>query len=43
MRAAARALPSDVNDDSLHNGGRRTGPRPILAAATLWSTAGAAI
>jgi drug/metabolite transporter (DMT)-like permease len=32
-----------VNDDTLQNGSRRTGPWLILAAATLWSTAGAAI
>ncbi len=32
-----------MNDDSSQNGGRRTGPWLILAAATLWSTAGAAI
>ena len=37
------ALAIDVNDDSLQNDGRRTGPWLILAAATLWSTAGAAI
>ena len=35
--------PDDLNDDALQNGGRRTGPWLILAAATLWSTAGAAI
>jgi drug/metabolite transporter (DMT)-like permease len=33
----------DVNDDTLQNRSRRTGPWLILAAATLWSTAGAAI
>lgn len=33
----------DVNEDSPQNGSRRTGPWLILAAATLWSTAGAAI
>jgi drug/metabolite transporter (DMT)-like permease len=32
-----------VNDEHPDNGGRRTGPWLILAAATLWSTAGAAI
>ena len=32
-----------MNDEQLENGGRRTGPWLILAAATLWSTAGAAI
>ena len=32
-----------MNDDSPQNGSRRTGPWLILAAATLWSTAGAAI
>jgi drug/metabolite transporter, DME family len=32
-----------VNDEHSENGGRRTGPWLILAAATLWSTAGAAI
>ncbi|HEY1907027.1 MAG TPA: DMT family transporter [Myxococcaceae bacterium] len=32
-----------MNDEHPENGGRRTGPWLILAAATLWSTAGAAI
>ena len=32
-----------MNDEHSENGGRRTGPWLILAAATLWSTAGAAI
>ncbi|HVP61093.1 MAG TPA: DMT family transporter [Myxococcaceae bacterium] len=32
-----------MNDPHPENGGRRTGPWLILAAATLWSTAGAAI
>jgi len=32
-----------VNDEHSETGGRRSGPWLILAAATLWSTAGAAI
>ena len=43
MRARRQRWPIDVNDDPSQNGGRRTGPWLILAAATLWSTAGAAI
>jgi drug/metabolite transporter (DMT)-like permease len=43
MRARPPRWPIDVNDAHSENGGRRTGPWLILAAATLWSTAGAAI
>jgi len=35
--------PGPVNPPHIENGGRRSGPWLILAAATLWSTAGAAI
>ena len=43
MRARRPRRPHDVKQDPSENGGRRTGPWLILAAATLWSTAGAAI
>jgi len=43
MRTRPLRRQSDVNDEHSENGGRRTGPWLILAAATLWSTAGAAI
>ncbi|MGZ6078687.1 MAG: DMT family transporter [Myxococcaceae bacterium] len=38
-----RPAPTHVNDEHSDSAGRRTGPWFILAAATLWSTAGAAI